>query len=67
MTNNFTSDWKVFADDCHQQQKQTNQFTPLEKYFTAVQNQYPTVATREQFTEWSFNRVDTLINNMRVT
>lgn len=67
MTNNFISDWKVFADDCHQQQKQTNQFTPLEKYFTAVQNQYPTLPTREQFTEWSFKRVDTLINNMRVT
>ena len=29
-------------------------------------NEYPTVATREHFANWSLKRVDTLINNMRV-
>lgn len=31
------------------------------------QNEYPTVPTRELFSKFNFQRVDTLINNMRVT
>lgn len=31
-----------------------------------VENEYPTVPARENFSDWSFKRVDTLINNMRV-
>ena len=65
MSNIFTSDWTTFADECHQRQvRKKSSFKPV---LLGVQNEYPTVITGEEFAKLSLARVDTLINNMRVT
>ena len=65
MNNIFTSDWKNFADECHQREvRKKSSFKPV---LLGVQNEYPTVITGEEFAKLSLARVDTLINNMRVT
>lgn len=65
MNNIFTSDWTNFADECHQREvRKKSSFKPV---LLGVQNEYPTVITGEEFAKLSLARVDTLINNMRVT
>ena len=65
MSNIFTSDWTTFADECHQREvRKKSTFKPV---LLGVQNEYPTVITGEEFAKLSLARVDTLINNMRVT
>lgn len=64
MSNIFTSDWKTFADECHQREvRKKSSFKPV---LLGVQNEYPTMMTGEEFAKLSLARVDTLINNMRV-
>ena len=64
MNNIFTSDWKNFADECHQREvRKKSSFKPV---LLGVQNEYPTFITGEEFAKLSLARVDTLINNMRV-
>ncbi len=65
MSNIFTSDWTTFADECHQREvRKKSSFKPV---LLGVQNEYPTMMTGEEFAKLSLARVDTLINNMRVT
>lgn len=64
MNNIFTSDWKNFAEECHQREvRKKSSFKPV---LLGVQNEYPTMMTGEEFAKLSLARVDTLINNMRV-
>ena len=65
MSDIFTSNWIEFANECHKQEtRKKSSFKPtiLNKI-----NEYPTMMTGEQFAKLSLARVDTLINNMRVT
>ena len=65
MSNIFTRDWTTFADECHQREvRKKSSFKPV---LLGVQNEYPTMMTGEEFAKLSLARVDTLINNMRVT
>jgi phage replication initiation protein len=61
----FLSNWTTFADECHQREvRKKSSFKPV---LLGVQNEYPTMMTGEEFAKLSLARVDTLINNMRVT
>lgn len=65
MSNIFVNDWISFAEECHQREvKQKSTFKPT---ILGCQNEYPTMMTGEQFAKMALSRVDTLINNMRVT
>lgn len=71
MSEIFVNDWKAFADECHKEtvnkDKEKARVTPLPKLsnFSGL-NEYPTL-NAEEFAKLSLARVDTLLNNMRVT
>ena len=65
MSDIFTSNWIEFANECHKQEtRKKSSFKPV---LLGVRNEYPTMMTGEEFAKLSLARVDTLINNMRVT